>query len=297
MADPRIYPLIDVPHEQLRNMVRAPVKNIERVEGGFTNTIHKVTLASGQLLAVKHYAAGAESFGAELATLTLLHGSLPVPDITHVDDQAFAIVYKWIDGVTLNDLRASGPSTGFASIAEPLGRLMAWLARTDATEPFELAPILERTYQQLSTGKTRQRLGAPLCDVLRKAFESSEPQLAWGTVCLAHGDLGLRNLIVQPAMKERWRISGVIDWEATTTCSPLLDIGSLFRYRHRYDQAWVDGFARGYREADGELPEDWLRTARLLDATWAIETLDEPRELPGVYADCKELLARLAADL
>lgn len=297
MADPRIYPLIDVPHEQLRAMVGAPVKNIDRVDGGFTNTIHKVTLESGQLLAVKHYSAGAESFGAELATLTLLHGSLPVPDITHVDEKAFAIVYKWIDGVTLNDLRASGPSAGFASIAEPLGRLMAWLARTDATEPFELTPILERTYQQLSTGKARTRIGAPLADVLRKAFEASEPQLAWGTVCLAHGDLGLRNLIVQPAMKERWRIGAVIDWETTTTCSPLLDIGSLFRYRHRFEQEWIDGFARGYREADGELPDDWLRTARLLDSTWAIDTLDEPRELPGVYADCKELLARLAADL
>lgn len=299
VSDPRIYPLIDVSHEQLQALVGSSVTHVDRVEGGLTNTIHKVRLESGELLAVKHYAGGADAFGAELATLTLLHGTLPVPDVVHADESVRAIVYRWIDGVTLNDLRASGPSAGFASIAEPLGRLLAWLARTDATEPFELAPLLDRTYAQLAGGRMRERAGAPLADAIRKALEIAGPTLAWGSVCLSHGDLGLRNLLVQPAVPavgERWRISGVIDWEATTTGSPLLDLGSLFRYTHRYSPSWIAAFERGYREEEGSLPDDWMYLARLLDATWLVDTLDEPRELPGVYADCKQLLARLAQE-
>jgi aminoglycoside phosphotransferase (APT) family kinase protein len=297
VTDPRIYPFIDVSHEQLQALVGAPISGVERVEGGLTNTIHKVRLEDGETLAVKHYAGGVDSFGAELATLTLLHGTLPVPDVVHADEAAPVIVYKWIDGITLNELRTAGSPEAFASIAEPLGRLLAWLARTDATEAFELTPILERCYAQLTSGRARERLGAPLADAIRKGLEAAEPTLSWGPVCLSHGDLGGRNLIVQQAAGDRWRISGVIDWEATTTGSPLADLGSLFRHAHRYDATWIEAFERGYREADGQLPDGWLRIARLLDATWQVDTLDESRELPGVFADCREILARLAAEL
>lgn len=296
MSDARVFPLIEVSRDELARLVKAPVAKVDRVDGGLTNTIHKVTTEAGEVLAVKHYAGGKDAFEAELVTLTLLHGTLPVPDVVQADADRNVLVYKWIDGVTLDDARKVERSA-LTSIAEPLGRLVAWLARTDATEPYELTPILERAYRQLVDGKARQRLGAPLADALHKALEAAEPQLAWGTVCLVHGDLGGRNVLVQRATTDRWRISGVIDWEATSTGSPLLDIGSLFRYAARYDAGFMRGFERGYREADGQLPERWLLTARLLDATWLIDTLDEPAEFPGVYADCRMLLAQLAKDL
>ena len=296
MSDGRVFPLIDVSREELVRLVGGPIKTIDRVDGGLTNTIHKVALEAGGTLAVKHYAGGKDAFEAELVTLTLLHGSLPVPDVVHADADHQVIVYRWIEGITLNDCRKAEPGA-LASLAEPLGRLLAWLARTDATEPFDLAAILDKAYRQLLDGRARQRLGAPLADALHKALEAAEPQLAWGTVCLVHGDLGGRNVLVQRAAAERWRIAGVIDWEACSTGSPLLDVGSLFRYASRLDAGFRAAFERGYREADGTLPDGWLLTARLLDATWLIDTLDEPREFPGVYADCRMLLAQLAKDL
>ena len=136
-----------------------------------------------------------------------------------------------------------------------------------------------------------------MADALDKLLQDAAPRLTWGKPCLSHGDLGGRNMIVQHAMGERWRIGGVIDWEAATCASPLVDIGSVFRYAQRYDARFAADFERGYREADGTLPEDWLRTARLVDALWLVEMLDEPRELPGVYADCRMLVAKLVADL
>ncbi|HEU4613323.1 MAG TPA: phosphotransferase [Kofleriaceae bacterium] len=206
------------------------------------------------------------------------------------------IVYRWIDGVTLHDLRKDGQHAAFASLAEPLGRVLAWLAKSDATEPFELTQILEGCYTRLVAGRARTRIGAPLADALLKLMEAAEPQMAWGPVCLSHGDLGHRNVLVYQA-GDRWRVNGVIDWETTTTGSPLVDIGSLFRYSRRYDAAFCDAFAAGYRDAGGELPEHWLTSARLLDATWLVDMLDDDNEHPAVFADCRKLVANLVAEL
>jgi aminoglycoside phosphotransferase (APT) family kinase protein len=293
----RVFPLLEVSRGELSEIVGGTIKTIEPVDGGLTNTIHRVVLDNGDAFGVKHYAGGREWFDTELTTLTLLHGTIPVPQVHHVDDERLAIVYRWIDGITLHELRKQGQADAFASLAEPLGRLLAWLGKSDATEPFELTPVLEKVYAQLTTGRARTRLGPPYADALRRGLEAYEPQLAWGAVCLSHGDLGHRNVIVHGA-GGRWRINGVIDWETTTTGSPLFDIGSLFRYANRHDEAFRAAFARGFAEAAGfELPADWLRAARLLDATWLVDLLDDVQEIPAVFEDCRRLLLRLVDDL
>lgn len=293
----RVFPLLEVSRDELAEIVGGAIRSIEPVDGGLTNTIHRVVLENGQAFGVKHYAGGKEWFDTELTTLTLLHGSIPVPEVHHADEKRLAIVYKWIDGITLHALRREGQHEAFGSLAEPLGRLLAWLGRTDATEPMELAPVLDRTYAQLTTGRARERIGAPWADALRRALEAYEPAMAWGPVCLSHGDLGHRNVIVKNS-GGRWRINGVIDWETTTTGSPLFDIGSLFRYANRQDEAFRLAFERGYAEAAAqELPTGWLLTARLLDSTWLVDLLDDEQEVPAVFEDCRRLLLRLVDDV
>jgi len=76
----------------------------------------------------------------------------------------------------------------------------------------------------------------------------------------------------------------------------LWDVGSLFRYPTRYGQAFRERFERGYRDAGGVLPEEWWETARLLDATRQVATLDGERERPAVFADCRELLELMLQD-
>src|SRR5258706_8379204 len=220
----RVFPLIEVSRDQLAAVVGARIVSAEPVHGGLTNTIHKVTTAAGDTFGVKHYAGGRDWFETELTTLTLLHRTLPVPEVVHADEQRMVIVYRWIEGVTLLELRRQGFADGFAALANPLGTVLAYLAKSDATEPFELTSVLERAYTQLSLGRARERIGAALSDALRGQLEAVEPALAWGTVCLTHGDLGHRNVIVSRA-GERWRVNGVIDWETASTGSPLADIG------------------------------------------------------------------------
>jgi len=296
ITNARVFPLIEVSREQLEEIAGGPIKSIEPVHGGLTNTIHKVTLENGDVLGVKHYAGGRDWFDVELTTLTLLHGTLPVPEVVHADEQRLVIVYRWIEGITLHDLRKQGHEAAFSTLAEPLGRVLAWLAKSDATEPYELTQILEQAYAQLTSGRARTRMGTAMADSLRKLMEAAEPDMAWGSVCLSHGDLGHRNVLVYQA-GDRWRINGLIDWETTTTGSPLVDIGSLFRYSKRYDRAFCDAFATGYRDAGGDLPEHWLRTSRLLDATWLIDMLDDVQDHPGVFADCKRLVGNLVTEL
>ena len=82
------------------------------------------------------------------------------------------------------------------------------------------------------------------------------------------------------------------------TGSPLVDIGSLFRYSKRYDRAFADAFATGYRDAGGALPDHWLKTSRLLDATWLVDMLnDDMDQHPAVFAGCRKLVANLLAGL
>ncbi|MBA3539492.1 MAG: aminoglycoside phosphotransferase family protein [Deltaproteobacteria bacterium] len=297
MSDSRLFPLLPVTRDDLAALVGDTIVAIERVDGGLTNTIHRVVLASGEALAVKHYAGGVQGYQDELTTLRKLATILPVPGVVVADERQHAIVYRWIVGTTLDDCRRRQSPAAFISIAEPLGRLLAWVARVDAPGGWELAPILEQARTQLTVGRARERLGAPASDALLRAFDAFADRMAWGALCLSHGDFGSRNVLVQRADGERWRISGVIDWETMAAGSPLVDIGSLFRHGHRFDATFRADFERGYREADGELPENWFETARLLDATWLVDTLDEDRELPGVFADCRMLIGRLVAEL
>ncbi|MEO8701759.1 MAG: aminoglycoside phosphotransferase family protein [Kofleriaceae bacterium] len=298
--DARIYPLLDVSRAQLEALVEAPIIAIEPVLGGFTNTLHRVTLATGGVVIVKHFAGPIESYRDELSALTKLAGVLPVPEVVRVDAARRVIVYRFIAGITLDDCRRSEPPAAFASLADPLGRLFAWVARTEPIverDAWNPTAVLAQTRRQLADSRAHERMGGPLAEALTAAYTEAADRLTWGHACLCHHDIGGRNILVQQADGDRWRIGGVIDWEAATTGSPLVDLGGLFRYSARYDDAFRAEFERGYLEASGTLPDGWYLTARLLDAVRVIDMLDVARELPGVFADCRMLLAKLVADL
>src|SRR5688572_4941010 len=128
MDDARVFPLIDVSRDEFATLIADPIAAVEPIDGGFTNTIHKVTLVNGQVLVVKHHAGGAQPFEDEVATIGKLAGILPVPEVVRTDAARKAIVYRWIEGITLDECRRKQPPEAFASLAEPLGRFLAWLA-------------------------------------------------------------------------------------------------------------------------------------------------------------------------
>jgi aminoglycoside phosphotransferase (APT) family kinase protein len=312
-SDPRCHPLIELDLPAVEAMLApvlrgAGVRGIAPVEGGLTNTVVRVTADDGTERALRVYAGGRAAFERETRLLRRLAGALPVPDLLLADDGATGgppyVVYRWIGGITLNECRLQAPPAALATLAEPLGRLLARLASFPVDEhdpPLEAIRIstrLAEADERLRAGLARSRLGGPLADGLRERLAAGARRLEAldGDPGLVHGDFGGRNILVRAAGARRWEVSGVLDWESAATGAAPWDVGHLFRYPRRYSPAFRAAFARGYRAAGGTLPRDWWRLSRLLDATNLVATLDEARELPGVFPACREVIASLVRD-
>jgi aminoglycoside phosphotransferase (APT) family kinase protein len=295
--DPRCHPSIDLDLGQIRAMLSpilgdAGIREAVPVEGGLINTLYRVTLdRRDEVYALRVYAGGRDAFERERRVLSHLAtaGALPVPEVLLAGASGGpCLVYRWIEGITLNEFRRQSTLDVLLTIAEPLGRILARIASFSFPDlpEIQVANELAQTDEQLRTGLARERLGGELADHLRGLLAGKDLLFEHGRG-LVHGDLGGRNILVEQDERE---ISGVIDWETAAAGSALWDVGSLFRYSRRYSPEFRKRFEQGYRAGGGELPRDWWRTARLLDATRLVGILNEERELPGVFAECRELI-------
>jgi aminoglycoside phosphotransferase (APT) family kinase protein len=316
----RRFPLVEVTRDQL-TAVLSPLLNgrgidsIQHVEEGLTNTILRVSVAgSTPDLLVRICAGGRAFWDKERRLLTRLPSSLSAPTVLLADEGQGALpypslVYEWIGGINLNAMRRVASSEELLSLAAPLGRVLASISKIEPDEgdfgvrgqppPSSPEALLTLTQHRLLRGRARARLGGGTADALWKYVLSETGRLtALGSArCLVHGDLGGRNILVATDGAERWRISGIVDWEDAFTGWALWDVGSLFRYPRRYSQAFRDQFERGYKTSGGMLAEEWWSLARLLDATRQVATLDVEGEMPAAFVDCHELLEAILHDV
>ena len=299
----RVHPLADLDIGQVRAMLSpilgdAGIREAAPVEGGLINTLYRVTLDRGDAVyALRVYAGGCAVFDRERQILSRLATALPVPEVLLADASAQPyLVYRWIEGMTLNDFRRQSTPDALLTLAEPLGRLLARIASLSLDSPsIQVETRLAQADEQLRAGLARERLDGELADRLRGLLAGNALFFEHGRG-LVHGDLGGRNLLVKPTSRNEWEISGVIDWETAAAGSALWDVGSLFRYSRRYSPDFREFFEQGYRAGGGELPPDWWRIARLLDATRLVAILSEERKLPGVFAECRELIESVLLD-
>jgi aminoglycoside phosphotransferase (APT) family kinase protein len=319
--DARCFPLIEVELDQIQSLLYpvlkgAAITSVERVEGGLTNTLYRIETTDGSVsLCLRIFAAGRLPWERELKILALVSPSLPVPEVLLADcgGADFGhpyLIYRWIEGIMLNKFRRQMSPAALISVAEPLGRLLASVASFSFVDGFNgalndalavkppIEVLLSLNEEALRRGPARKRLGAALADAMCSRFDAGAVRLCEldRAISLVHGDLGWRNILVAPAEDGGWRISGLIDWEAAFSGSSLWDVGSLFRYSRRYSETFCQRFERGYRDAGGALPDDWLRTARLLDATIQVATLNEEQERPVVLAECRELIEAMVVE-
>jgi aminoglycoside phosphotransferase (APT) family kinase protein len=315
----RRFPQIEVTLGQVSALL-APLVGVqgagrmETVEGGLTNTILRVWPADGSsAFLVRVFAGGPAPWEKERKILSQLRDFLPVPEILLVSDGSGdlghpSLTYRWMEGITLNAWRTRAPAAETLSLAEPLGRLVACIGQ----KPFEdvgaqgdwraslssREELLSLTRQRLLSGRVRRRLGDALADTFWRRLSGEAEGFAWIAEkrCLVHGDLGGRNILVASDKDGGWRIAGLLDWEEAFLGWPLWDVGSLFRYPRRFGHAFHRAFERGYRAAGGHLPNDWTTAARWLDATRQLATLDDERERPAVFAECRELFELLVQD-
>ncbi len=283
------------------------IASISEVDGGLVNRTYRVGVAgSHDAFGVRIYSSGVETLDKELDLLTRVASSVPVPEVVLAakPSERFlypVLVYRWVDGVTLNECRRTSSPTTMDDLGEQLGQLVANVAGVSAdgrVRPLSTSDALAVAVERLRNGLARSRLGDRLADAVRRLFAAAADRLAAADRAhgLAHGDFGGRNIIVVPAENERWRIVALLDWEQAFAGATLWDVGSLFRYTERYSDRFRERFERGYRDAGGALARDWYRTARLLDATRVVAILDEDRDLPTVFAECRDLVAALVTE-
>ncbi len=308
MADDAIrrFPRLEVTVGQIEALLSPllsgrGIRALQSVDGGLTNTILRAWPADGgRALLVRIFAGGRTPWERERNILSRLQRLVPVPEVLLADDGGGSLpfpslVCPWIEGLDLNSFRAQRPASELLRLGAPLGRLLARVSSVtfevhlglDADRQAPVSSVdslLSVSRQRLLNGRARTRLGDTLANAIWRCLSTQAPRFrSLGAAnCLVHGDLGGRNILVAPAGKGGWRISGLVDWEEAFNGWALWDVGSLFRYPTRYGQAFREQFEEGYRGAGGVLPEEWWETARLLDASRQVATLDGERERPTV---------------
>lgn len=313
--DPRILPSVEVDRATVELLFEPITQGsalgaITPVDGGLVNTLFRVTTVDQSTYALR--ISPCDRDGAldllglerEAELLDSVAPFIPVPrpvvwDASGTRSGLRFVIYPWIDGITLNECRREHGAASLASLAEPIGRLVATMRSIpdiDSRGTFRRLSIVEAVRDaedRLTSSHARHRLGATAADALRATLDDKKSALEAldRERCLVHGDFGGRNIVVRATRAGTWEIAGVLDWEMAAIGSPLWDIGSLFRYATRYSTEFRAGFGRGYRAAGGSLPDEWWTLARLLDVTRVVAILSETRDLSTVFDDCRSIVA------
>jgi len=148
----------------------------------------------------------------------------------------------------------------------------------------------------LAAESLRRRLPAGLCDRTHAAMWQWAPPLASlePEVRLVHGDFNKRNALVR-CDSGRWMVAAVLDWEFAVSVSPLADVGNFLRYE-RTARPLAAHFSAGFREAGGELPEDWRRLARTIDLVALCESLTRDQPPDDITPELVELVRATIED-
>ena len=230
----------------------------------------------------------------EMAVLAMIGRDVPVPRVLYADEKGehgpHLAVLSVIDGVSLFALRSMADPDEVDEACYDAGRVLARLgAFPGPPTPRETTLGLLRRFGV--TGAFQRRVSPVLFDSLQRIAEAWQPRLdAVGKhSCLVHGDFNSRNVFVATD-GDRWRVSGVLDWEFALDASAYVDIGNFLRY-HRADRPRHEPhFSRGLRDGGVSLEDDWLTIARLMDLPALCELLSRPRLAEQIVPELLQLL-------
>jgi aminoglycoside phosphotransferase (APT) family kinase protein len=250
----------------------------------------------------------------ELAIMRRLAGSsgpvIPVPPLVYSDPlpQRGAHPYSiwgFVKGTLLQELFHSSAPSALVDMAGACGRVLAAFTVHRFTQCGELDASLQiaREYgrpsdfipgavqRALFERRAGARLGAALRDELWRTVQRTAPLLRAidDRYTLVHGDYKRSNLLLEP-VPGGWRVSAVLDWEFAFAGPPLLDVGLFLRAGEALPSGFREAFAAGYRQAGGELPDQWLPLSRLVDILSQVTFLDDTEERPRRFAESIEVV-------
>ena len=290
---------------------RCRVTAIEPLGDGLRNANFKLLL-DGQTAPVvlRIYEHDASLCRKECDLLWLAGGSVPVPEVIHAEPCGLEnlppfTLARYVEGISLRDLRRSGDTGAMAEAAYSAGETLAAIGRATFDRPGWLGPGPAVTAPLLD-GKDPTPRFVDLClasiDLGRRMpadLRSCTSGLVWRwapqlarldeEARLVHGDFNGRNLLVR-CLAGRWRVVAVLDWEFAVSGSPLGDLGNFLRYERALRPIAEPHFSAGYSHAGGALPRDWRRLARVLDVAAICESLTHGQLPDGAAAELIELI-------
>jgi len=224
--------------------------------------------------------------------LGLVQERVPIAHLLYADtehDVPYAVM-KWVDGVLLSDILATGEVAEIADCAYAAGATLANIGTYTfpqggffgpglvIAEPFnEDTTFLALIELFLFKGNGGQRLGKELTDRLWQFVTRNVDYLAAadGPARLVHSDYKGINLLMRQE-DAGWQTAAVLDWEFAFAGSPLTDIGNMLRREYECPPVYASRFIQGYRENGGQLPEGWKKAAKLMDLISLCEFLNDP---------------------
>ena len=290
---------------------RCRVVEMQPLGDGLRNANFKLRLdGQPEPVVLRIYEHDASLCRKELDLLRLAGGSVPVPEVIHaepcgLEDLPPFTLARYIEGVSLRDLRRRGDAGAAAEAAYSAGETLRAIGRVAFARPGWLgpgpavtAPLLEGKDPMprfvdlcLASSRLERRMPADLRDGASGLVWQWAPQLARldEEARLVHGDFNGRNLLVR-CLAGRWSVVAVLDWEFAVSGSPLGDLGNFLRYERAAHPLAEPHFSAGYLHAGGALPRDWRRLARALDVAAICESLTHDQLPDRAIAELVELV-------
>ena len=299
----RCEPRRTLPPETLDRMVhtafpRCRVMEMQPLGDGLRNANFKLRLdGQPEPVVLRIYEHDASLCRKELDLLRLAGGSVPVPEVIHAEPHGLEdlppfTLARYVEGISLRDLRRSGDMDAVAEAAYSAGETLAAIGRLTFDRPGWLgpgpavtAPLLEGKDPTprfvdlcLASTNVERRVPADLRDRTSGLVWRWAPRLARldEEARLVHGDFNGRNLLVR-CLAGRWCVAAVLDWEFAVSGSPLGDLGNFLRYERALRPLAEPHFSTGYERAGAVLPRDWRRLARVVDIAALCESLTHDR--------------------
>jgi aminoglycoside phosphotransferase (APT) family kinase protein len=260
---------------------------------GFTNHNYVVRLDGlDDAFVLRVYRADASACVRELQILTRLAATVPVPVVVHAepggDDGNAFLLLRHVAGITFRQLRRTGDAAALQEAAHSVGESLAVIGRQPGEPACRRDPLDDAV---LTSPVLRERVGGRLHDALLSYVASWRPRLAIlrSQRDLIHGDFNKRNVLVR-AVRGRWRVAAIVDWECAGAGTPLVDVGIFLRYERAQQPVAEPGFSRGYVDAGGFLPEDWMDLARAVDLSSLCGILAQDHVPADVVAEVRDLV-------
>ena len=318
----RFEPRRTLPALVLQRMVNMAFPRCRVVETlplaeGLRNTNLKLRLdGTPEPIVLRVYEHDASLCQKEVDLLRLVAGRVPTAEVLYasprgVEDLPPFTLARYVEGISLLDLKRRGDTDAIAHAAYSAGETLAAIGRATFPKPGWLAPgpavtapLLEGPdpvprFVELCLEATnlQRRMPADLRDRCRALVWSRSGEFACldDEARLVHGDFNRRNLLVRRTAG-RWSVAAVLDWEFAVSGCPLADLGNFLRYERASRPRLEPHFSAGYRNAGGTLPRDWRRLARLLDLTALCESLTHDQLPDTVVAELVELVRATVED-